>query len=554
MKSFRTFISEEVLPTAQVADGGMDIEKPAVRAAINAALTSVASQPAVTPYVVYNRISKLLSQYHIIMPKKFLEGDKGVEVFEVRQFGLKMGMTDSGEFVKEVPTTHYLFLQYGLITPMGITYAKPVVGGMYKVTAKLVDKMELDRLLDMAEITMSEEAECRQMSAKAMAPKEPMHDITSDEKKKGNKAAVADSEKGLDEAKSYYASTRPKLMNVSRMPTATKSDKPQKADSPAMQAAFDKIAAAFPPGSIKVGGRKKVEEGRVLRSIHDKDEHKPTPAYAKKMEQEKKDDDDKKRNASIKKDLKKFDKKGLFSQIKEGRMPSSVIKHKQKLAGMTDAEKKAKFAGKSEAELKAMAHRHGYGKDSNEYSKHGSFEKKQIDELKKSTTASYKKKASDDLSSAKTYHNWNIAQDYENPKTREKSVAWSRNQVAKREKGIKMADKRLEEKAPPGAKYEIERMRQRASLATYGKDYPADIKPVRSEETINEKLTKKMKVSDVISDFVHSDDPKFKGKSKKERQKMALGAYYGQRNLKKALQILNVHQEVVYSNKVLILS
>jgi hypothetical protein len=47
------------------------------------------------------------------------------------------------------------------------------------------------------------------------------------------------------------------------------------------------------------------------------------------------------------------------------------------------------------------------------------------------------------------------------------------------------------------------------------------------EETINEKLTKRMKVSDVISDFVHSDDPKFKGKSKKERMKMALGAYYG---------------------------
>ena len=45
------------------------------------------------------------------------------------------------------------------------------------------------------------------------------------------------------------------------------------------------------------------------------------------------------------------------------------------------SEKKAKFAGKSEAELKSMARRHGYGPDSNEYSKHGSFEKKQIDEL-----------------------------------------------------------------------------------------------------------------------------------------------------------------------------
>ncbi len=200
MKTFRDFLKEDVMPTAQVADGSLDINKPAVRAAINAAIAGVTSQPAVTPYVVYNRLSKLLAQYHIILPKKFLEGDKGVEVFELRQFGHKMGMTDSGEFVNEVPSTHYLFLQYGILTPYGITYAKPIVGGMFKVMARVVDKEELDKLLDIAEITMSEEAECRQMSAKANAPKEPMHDITSDEKKKGNKEAVADSEKkSLDE-------------------------------------------------------------------------------------------------------------------------------------------------------------------------------------------------------------------------------------------------------------------------------------------------------------------------------------------------------------------
>ena len=34
MKSFRNYISEQVLPSVQVADGGLDIEKPAVRAAI----------------------------------------------------------------------------------------------------------------------------------------------------------------------------------------------------------------------------------------------------------------------------------------------------------------------------------------------------------------------------------------------------------------------------------------------------------------------------------------------------------------------------------------
>ena len=53
----------------------------------HAAIAGVVSQPAVTPYVVYNRLSKLLAQYHIALPRKFLEGDKGVEVFEIRQIG-----------------------------------------------------------------------------------------------------------------------------------------------------------------------------------------------------------------------------------------------------------------------------------------------------------------------------------------------------------------------------------------------------------------------------------------------------------------------------------
>ena len=277
MKTFRDFIKEDVMPSAQVADGSLDINKPAVRAAINAAIAGVVSQPAVTPYVVYNRLSKLLAQYHIILPKKFLEGDKGVEVFEVRQYGLKMGMTDQGEFVSEVPTQCYLFLQYGIVSPLGITYAKPTVGGMFRVTARLVEKDELDRLLDMAEGMMAEEAECRQNAAKAMAPKEPMHDITSDEKKKGNKEAVKDSEKGLD----------------------------------------------------------------------------------------------------------------------EGRMPASVIKHKQRIANMTPEEKAKKFAGKSEEELKSMARRHGYGKDSNEYSKHGS--EKKLDEVSLGKLLNYKREREADV-------------------------------------------------------------------------------------------------------------------------------------------------------------
>jgi hypothetical protein len=67
------------------------------------------------------------------------------------------------------------------------------------------------------------------------------------------------------------------------------------------------------------------------------------------------------------------------------------------------------------------------------------------------------------------------------------------------------------------------------------KDYLTGKKPKtetvkESAEYIEEKLTEKDPSSKWIEDFVKSDNPKFAGKSKKERIKMALGAYYGKQN------------------------
>ena len=45
-------------------------------------------------------------------------------------------------------------------------------------------------------------------------------------------------------------------------------------------------------------------------------------------------------------------------------------------------------------------------------------------------------------------------------------------------------------------------------------------------DALHEVLSKDAKAGDYISDFVHSTNPKFEGKTKKERIKMALGAYY----------------------------
>ena len=49
---------------------------------------------------------------------------------------------------------------------------------------------------------------------------------------------------------------------------------------------------------------------------------------------------------------------------------------------------------------------------------------------------------------------------------------------------------------------------------------------------LNEVLDPSAPVSAWIHDFVHYDNPKFKGKSEDERRRMALGAYYSQKGKK----------------------
>lgn len=66
------------------------------------------------------------------------------------------------------------------------------------------------------------------------------------------------------------------------------------------------------------------------------------------------------------------------------------------------------------------------------------------------------------------------------------------------------------------------------------------------EDAIDEALTRKMDAADIIHDFIHSNDPRFHGKSKKERIKMALGAFYSMHPEK----VINekITQSTQYSN------
>ena len=62
------------------------------------------------------------------------------------------------------------------------------------------------------------------------------------------------------------------------------------------------------------------------------------------------------------------------------------------------------------------------------------------------------------------------------------------------------------------------------------------------DEMINEVLSKDATAGDWIHDFVHSDNPKFAGKSKAERKKMALGAYYAKNE---EIEMKELSEEIV---------
>ena len=57
-------------------------------------------------------------------------------------------------------------------------------------------------------------------------------------------------------------------------------------------------------------------------------------------------------------------------RVREGGMPPSIIRVKEKIRLMTDAEKKEYFKGKTQEQLVSMARSHGYGENSNVYAQY----------------------------------------------------------------------------------------------------------------------------------------------------------------------------------------
>lgn len=429
MKTFREHLKEEVVPTA-LSNGSVDIKNPAVRAELNGMLAVIAARSCITPYIALGKMRKMLSYFHIDLPSKsYMEGDHGVEVWEIHQFGHKMGMTDQGEFVKNVPCEYYLFFHYHLF------------GSMFMIDAKIVNKDDLDKRLSAAEDMIKEDASARQAIAKATAPKEKAHtalgdcdcsqgdspstkaavDVSMRRKDKklsadkldevsmgklvayknkageGREKGVALADKKM-KGKAKVGASAPKhpymeetldeishgLALKAMKKSEKRSDQEYKKDMThdrlsdweTHQDRADRIRGHMRKkfGNDKPGRGNKGEDSLANRKMSDRLTHGKRAGMPSRRHVT-----DLKTNIKINKMLDRNKKVNLPEEsLEEGRMPASVIKHKQRIANMTPEEKAKKFAGKSEEQLKSMARRHGYGKDSNEYSKHGS--EKKLDE------------------------------------------------------------------------------------------------------------------------------------------------------------------------------
>lgn len=146
-------------------------------------------------------------------------------------------------------------------------------------------------------------------------------------------------------------------------------------------------------------------------------------------------------------------------------------------------------------------------------------EVEQIDELSKSTLGSYVKSAARDVGASRK-----LGADFKN--MADKSRKPSSKAAASR-----LSDKfdAVAKKRHAGIGKAVERLtKEEFSIESFMAE---EFTEEQLDEMINEVLAKSAKAGDWIHDFVHSDNPKFKGKSKEKRKQMALAAYYAkQRN------------------------
>ena len=91
-------------------------------------------------------VRKVLAPFHIFVPAtNFLDGDSGHEVFEINQFGDKMGMSNNGEVVVKTGSNFFVYFEYAMNDT-----------GSFDIFCEIVNEDELDEIMADIEAEMEE--------------------------------------------------------------------------------------------------------------------------------------------------------------------------------------------------------------------------------------------------------------------------------------------------------------------------------------------------------------------------------------------------------------
>jgi hypothetical protein len=146
MKSFKDFLNEEMMPYAQTEKGFVGVDNGPVRDNINIHLAAITAKPYATPYHAIEMVRKVLAPFHIFIPAmNFLDGDSGHEVFEINQFGDKMGMTNDGKVVVKNSDNYFVYFEYQMNDK-----------GSFDIFCEVIGPDELDEIMADIEAELEE--------------------------------------------------------------------------------------------------------------------------------------------------------------------------------------------------------------------------------------------------------------------------------------------------------------------------------------------------------------------------------------------------------------
>jgi len=137
MKRFKEYLNEDFDLAIYNSDGGISIDDPTVVSAINANLERTTARPFITPYNALEEIRKILSYYKIFLPKSvFLDQNHGHDVFQISQFGEKIGITNQGEVVTAHDSSLFVYFEWSMTEH-----------GLYDIFSSVVNDEELDEIM-----------------------------------------------------------------------------------------------------------------------------------------------------------------------------------------------------------------------------------------------------------------------------------------------------------------------------------------------------------------------------------------------------------------------